>query len=185
LIFQFGFIQTVCASIKPKRIKVVYHDLSKPGRIEIIPNMATFFDLPCAVQDVAMGSPDFYKSNLSKIDSHRMWIIAEPQAKTSNMIVHCENMFFVFDLIVQELVHSDVVQIAGIYNGPEVEMNQSLYQDMPTKKVPNKQAGHFVTGKDGRVIFIKAPDVNIPLLSEGQAKTLINDSLVQKKGKNP
>lgn len=182
---QFGFSESIYASIKPKRIKVVYHDLSKPGRIEIIPNMATFFDLPCAVQDVAMGSPDFYKSNLSKIDSHRMWIIAEPQAKTSNMIVHCENMFFVFDLIVQEQVHSDVVQIAGIYNGPEVEMNQSLYQDMPTKKVPNKQAGHFVTGKDGRIIFIKSPEVNTPLLSERQAKRIINEAIEPKKDQKP
>jgi hypothetical protein len=178
------------------RIKVVYHDLSKPGIIKMIPGHATFIDFPCGIEEVVFGIPGGFKNSISKTDPKRLWLLALPQAKNSNLIVHCDKVFFVFDLVINSKNHSDVVQIASSYNGPEVEMNQSLYQKMPSEKMKDthqeeteskpilksddSQKKEIIENYD----FNKIKIPKKPLMSEEEAQKLIQENLkAQEKNK--
>lgn len=127
------------SSIAPKRIRVVYHDRSKPGKVFLIPNLASTIELPCNIDDVLLGNPIGISFYISKKSSKRLELNTSQESKNTNMIIYCKNQFFVFDLVIQNKVHNDVILFGGSFGGPELEMDPSNYQDLSGKVIQQKE----------------------------------------------
>ena len=127
-------------SIAPKRIRVVYHDRSKPGKVYLIPNLASTIELPCNIDDVLIGNPIGISFYISKKSSKRLELNTSQESKNTNMIIYCKNQFFVFDLVIQNKVHNDVILFGGSFGGPELEMDPSNYQDLSGKVIQKKES---------------------------------------------
>ena len=127
-------------SIAPKRIRVVYHDRSKPGKVFLIPNLASTIELPCNIDDVLLGNPIGISFYISKKSSKRLELNTSQESKNTNMIIYCKNQFFVFDLVIQNKVHNDVIIFGGSFGGPELEMDPSNYQDLSGKVIQKKES---------------------------------------------
>ena len=127
-------------SIAPKRIRVVYHDRSKPGKVYLIPNLASTIELPCNIDDVLLGNPIGISFYISKKSSKRLELNTSQESKNTNMIIYCKNQFFVFDLVIQNKVHNDVILFGGSFGGPELEMDPSNYQDLSGKVIQKKES---------------------------------------------
>lgn len=111
------------------RIREVYHNLSLPGKVYMIPTFASSILIPCVIEDVLIGQAEGFSYLVSRKSPKRLEINTTTEAETTNLIVYCSNKVFVFDLIIQAKTHNDVVILGGSFGGPEVEMQRSKYQD--------------------------------------------------------
>jgi hypothetical protein len=133
LLFSLGFMtysSVFGSDFSTNRIRLVFHNRSKPGKIFMRPYHASTLILPCAVEDFLVGKPNGFEIAINSKDPKRLEMNLSSEAQTSNVIVYCSNgLYFVFDYLVQSQVHNDVVEVARSFGGPEVEMNPFKYQD--------------------------------------------------------
>lgn len=133
LLFFWVFIAfSTCFGVdsSTNRIRLVFHNRSKPGKIFVRPYHASTLILSCAVEDFLVGKPNGFDIAINGKDPKRIELNLSSEAQTSNVIVYCNNgLYFVFDFLVQSQVHNDVVEVARSFGGPEVEMNPFKYQD--------------------------------------------------------
>ena len=84
---QSVFAKEAQGFVKPEvaqRIRVVYHDLSIPGKVFLIPTLASSILVPCVIEDILIGSPDGYSYLVSKKSPKRLEINTAPFAQTTN-----------------------------------------------------------------------------------------------------
>jgi hypothetical protein len=138
LILNFGLNRVEAGTMKDShqgrdnsshRIREVYHNLSLPGKVYMIPTFASSILIPCVIEDVLIGQAEGFSYLISKKSPKRLELNTTTEAQTTNLIVYCSEKVFVFDLIVQFKTHNDVVILGGSFGGPEVEMQRSKYQD--------------------------------------------------------
>jgi hypothetical protein len=133
ILFYWVFIAySLCFALdsSTNRIRLVFHNRSKPGKIFVKPYHASTLILPCAAEDFLVGKPNGFEFVINSKDPKRLELNLTSEAQTSNVIVYCQSgLYFVFDYLVQTQVHNDVVEVARHFGGPEVEMNPFKYQD--------------------------------------------------------
>jgi hypothetical protein len=96
-----------------RRIKSVDHDISKAGVIKIAPGLASNVELPCVVEEVNPGLENLVHVSVSKVNPKRIVLVAQGGSSSTNIIVHCQEKSFVFDLFIQNGQHNDLIKIAA------------------------------------------------------------------------
>lgn len=137
------------------RIQELFLNRSSPQRIYLIPGLTSSIKMPCEIDEVVTPSAGVQKQ-LSEKNKTRFSIEVSDKARSTNFIVHCLSVTYVFDLIVNEKLHNDYIEVVGDYGKPRLTQRPSGFLNLSQE------------GSKEKLSSLKAPDKIKAFKSNGE-----------------
>ncbi len=134
IIFSFA---SVCFST-PNRITEISFDLSKVYRLKLYPARPSLIEFPCAIKFALPGNKDDIAVTVG-VDKRNQLIltVSSFRVKPTNLIVHCGEDNYVFDVTPSHKSHRDFINIVNSYR--ENDLRKYKLLDSSSSVVPKKQ----------------------------------------------
>ncbi len=122
-ICSFYFLEVWGA--QPQRILSQFFDLSKNKKLYLYSGRVSLIEFPCAVEKIILGSANDLKVHRDKNSPKELYLWLEsPKAQSSNLIVKCDQRFFIFDVYANRASHQDYLKILSGFKAPRLTMKK-------------------------------------------------------------
>lgn len=118
IMFAFKFSQNAMASDHP-RIQEIFLNKSTPQKIFLVPGLASSIKMPCEIDEVVTPTNGIMK-HLSERNRSRFSLEVASGSRSTNFIVHCVASTYVFDVVVNRVIHNDYIEVIGDYGKPRL-----------------------------------------------------------------
>ena len=97
----------------------------KTQKIHLYPNRVSLIQFPCAVQKTISGSSLDLNVRIDNNTPQELYLwLKSAKAEPTNLIVKCQEKFFIFDIYAQKHSHQDYIKILSGFQSPKLKLKK-------------------------------------------------------------
>ena len=149
LFTSFGSTSTVNSKY---RVQSLYLNRDSAQKIYLVPGLASSVHMPCEIDEIVSPTNGILHQ-ISERNKTRFSLEVAMGSKPTNFIVHCVTSSYVFDLLVNDKTHNDLIEIQGDYGKPRLTGSRPL--EKPNFVFKKQSASVIGYKKDGSRVVLE------------------------------
>jgi hypothetical protein len=134
------------------RVQSLYLNRNSAQKVYLVPGLASSVHMPCEIDEIVSPTNGILHQ-ISDRNKNRFSIEVTVGSRPTNFIVHCVNSSYVFDLLVNDKIHNDLIEVEGDYGKPR--LTQSLPFEKPHFVFKKQSASIIGFKKDGSRVVLE------------------------------
>lgn len=123
---KFAIASDVRNEVNTKlRVQRLFLNKRETQRIYLVPGMAASVHMPCEIDEIVTPTNGIMK-HISERNKTRFSLEVANHARPTNFIVHCVSSSYVFDLVVNNKIHNDLIEVDGDFGVPRLTQSPPL-----------------------------------------------------------